>query len=99
MILPCASTRIAILNYDRGYTAYLLFNIPVEYSEEGYKYQIKSNNKYAKLIQEASVIIWNELSIAQKVFIRIGNFRQVAPVVLNAKKTAMILESIKSSTI
>ncbi|CAG8819006.1 46109_t:CDS:2, partial [Gigaspora margarita] len=112
----------AALNYIGGRTAHLLFNIPVEYSEEGYKCQIKSNSERAKLIQEASAIAWNELSMVQKgnieavdillrelcdcnlpfggkVFIGIGDFHQVAPVIPNARKTAIILESIKSSTI
>ncbi|CAG8759306.1 7531_t:CDS:1, partial [Ambispora leptoticha] len=110
------------LNYDGGCTAYSLFHIPVEYSEDEYKCQIKSNSERAKLIQETSVIIWNKLFMAQKgnikavdmllcelcncnlpfsrkIFIRIGDFCQVAPVVPNAGKTATILESIKLSTI
>ncbi|CAG8804892.1 37452_t:CDS:2, partial [Gigaspora margarita] len=63
----------AALNYDGGCTAHLLFHIPVEHNDNGYKRQINPN--------------------------RIGDFCQVAPVILNAKRIATILESIKLSTI
>lgn len=122
LILPCATTRLATLNYDGGHTAHSLFLIPVEDNGEGCKCHIKLSSDRAKLIQKSSIIAWDELSMAQKgkveavdmflrelcnndlpfggkVFIGIGDFCQVAPVIPHSGRTAIILESIKSSPI
>lgn len=64
--LPCATTGLAALNYNGGCTAHSLFHIPVERIDEEYKCQINLNSERAKLIQEALVIIWDELSMALK---------------------------------
>ncbi|CAG8752262.1 40_t:CDS:1, partial [Cetraspora pellucida] len=39
------------------------------------------------------------LLFGRKIFVGVGDFHQVAPIISNARKTATILESIKSSSI
>ncbi|CAG8821200.1 18985_t:CDS:2, partial [Gigaspora margarita] len=120
--LSCATTGLAALNYDGGHTVHSLFHILVEHNNDGYKYQINLNSERTKLIQESTIITWDELPMvhkgniesvdillcelcnynapfSRKIFIGIGDFCQVAPVIPNARRIATILESIKLSTI
>ncbi|CAG8674098.1 5461_t:CDS:2 [Cetraspora pellucida] len=83
----------ATLNYDGGRTAHSLFRIPVEQNDDVYKCNIEAVDL---LLRE---ICNQDIPFSGKVFIGIGDFRQVAPIVLHAGKTATILESIKSSLI
>ncbi|CAG8708035.1 4998_t:CDS:2, partial [Cetraspora pellucida] len=112
----------AALNYDGGRIAHSLFQIPIEYNDDGCKCQIDPNGERAELIRESSAITWDELPMAQKgnieavdiqirtlckcdlpfggkIFIGIGDFHQVAPVITRGGRIATILESIKSSPI
>src|SRR6185436_3628810 len=66
IILPCATTGLAALNYDGGRTAHSLFRIPVEYNDDGCKCQVNLNSERAELIRETSAITWDELPMAQK---------------------------------
>ncbi|CAG8598378.1 18057_t:CDS:2, partial [Cetraspora pellucida] len=86
IILPCATTGLAALNYDGGCTTHSLFRILVEYSDDGCKYHIKLDDERAELIRnlEAVDVLLRELCnpnlpMSEKIFIRIEDFHQVAP--------------------
>ncbi|CAG8503001.1 4490_t:CDS:2, partial [Scutellospora calospora] len=50
IILPCITTGLVALNYDRGRTAYSLFRIPIENNDEEYKYQINLDSDLTPVI-------------------------------------------------
>ncbi|CAG8565896.1 20544_t:CDS:2 [Gigaspora margarita] len=87
------------LNYEQkklaaGRTAHSLFHIPIE----------NNDNRSQKENIEAVDILLCELCnrnllFGRKIFIGVGDFCQVAPVIPNAEKAATILESIKLSSI
>ncbi|CAG8494564.1 7777_t:CDS:2 [Cetraspora pellucida] len=93
IILPCATTGLAALNYDGVHIAHSLFLIFWDELPMAQKGNIEAVDL---LLQE---ICNQNIPFGGKVFIGIGDFRQVAPIVPHAEKTAIILESIKSSSI
>ncbi|CAG8454712.1 3924_t:CDS:2 [Scutellospora calospora] len=66
IILPCATTSLATLNYIGDRTAHSLFRILVEYNDDRCKCQINPESERAELIRESSAITWDKLPIAQK---------------------------------
>ncbi|CAG8507812.1 4218_t:CDS:2, partial [Racocetra persica] len=92
---------LAALNYNGGHTAYSLFYIPVENNDNGCGDEIPIAQKGN--IEAVDILLCElcncNLLFGRKIFIRIGDFCQVAPVVSNARKAATILELIKSSPI
>ncbi|XP_021717006.1 uncharacterized protein LOC110684876 [Chenopodium quinoa] len=87
IVLPTATSGIAAANIPSGRTAHSRFKIPID-SDSSRACVVPKQGSLAALLKEATLIIWDEASMAHKenlesldmLFLR-GSFRQVLPVV------------------
>ena len=69
VVLPSATTALAATNYDGGFTAHALFQIPVvtdDSSTEPLICKVSPRSQRAELIRGAAVIIWDEIFNARR---------------------------------
>lgn len=65
VVLPVASSGIAATLMPGGRTAHSRFKIPIDINEES-MCEIKANTNLAELVQQASLIIWDEAPMAHR---------------------------------
>ncbi|CAG8836602.1 31727_t:CDS:2, partial [Gigaspora margarita] len=66
IILLYGTTALVAQLYEGGHTAHSLFRVPVEENNTNVQSMIKYNSSYTNLICTAKLIIWDELSMANK---------------------------------
>ena len=72
-VLPVASSGIAACLLHGGTTAHTMFGIPINLFDNNTKSTVsyRSNNKHANLLRSAKLIIWDEITMANKKAIKI----------------------------
>ncbi|CAG8806896.1 19990_t:CDS:2 [Gigaspora margarita] len=109
----CSTTALAALLYEGSCTAYSLFRISIEENNTNLQSNIKLNSSHAELIRNELPMInkvvlecidlflrqicEKDEPFGEKLFIEVGNFRQVAPAIKGARKSTTINASIKTS--
>ncbi|KAH0603502.1 uncharacterized protein H6S33_007824 [Morchella sextelata] len=120
IVVITGSTALSVTLYERGRTAHSAFGIPVVENNMELQSTLSIRSDRAKLLSKSSLIIWEEMPMANKaaiecadeflelvlangkpfggkVFLGLGDFRQVASVVKSAGPTATLEASIRSS--
>ena len=123
IILIISSSAFCAKAYQHGRTAHHMFGIPMTNNEVGLHSHISPFSPHTDLIQEAFVIVWEELLMinnaawecadklcrqvqeqphsffSEILFIRLGDFHQVAPIVPGEGETSTLAASVKSSAL
>lgn len=121
IVCVTGTTALSVIHYERGRTAHSAFGIPVRETDVGLESKISVHSARAELLQQAAMVIWEELPMAKKaviecanqllqdimgndlpfggkLFIGLGDFRQVAPVIRGSSgPTATLNSSIRTS--
>ncbi|CAB0007903.1 unnamed protein product, partial [Nesidiocoris tenuis] len=69
IVLPCAFTGIAAMNYPGGMTAHSLFKFPFEIDENSVC-NISIQSERADLIRHTTVIVWDEFSTVSRLMLK-----------------------------
>ncbi|THH18147.1 hypothetical protein EW146_g2793 [Bondarzewia mesenterica] len=96
IVLIIGTSALAATLYDRGRTAHHLFDIPVMENNINLQSKISEYSHRADLIRAASVIIWDELPMANRAA---WECVDIAPVIPNGGPTAILHASVKSSAL
>lgn len=73
IVLPCATSAYAASNYEGGLTAHSLFRLPVEDSNEMIRSTCQQDTERWKLLKECTIIIWDEIFMANKAAVEAAN--------------------------
>lgn len=66
IVLVTGSTALSVMGYDRGRTANSTFGIAVNDTNSEFSCRIRPHSAQAKLVCAAKLIIWDELSMANR---------------------------------
>ncbi|XP_021734202.1 ATP-dependent DNA helicase pfh1-like [Chenopodium quinoa] len=105
IVLPTATSGIAVANIPSGRTVHSRFKIPLN-SETSFACDVPKQGSLAALIKQTALIIWDEASMAKKENIKSvellllfgGDFRQVLSVVPRKTQREAIATSLLQCT-